>query len=396
MLLEPEIQRRVNPVPPSVRRMKRFTLNGSDSLESHLAEICRQVREGIEGIIPPAKLEGIALGGGYGRGEGGLLRTESGDAPYNDVEFYVFVRGNSWANARRFGGALHRLAEELTAWARVEVEMKIISLAKLRRSPPSLFYHDLIMGHRWVLGEENGFKGCERHREAALVPPAEATRLLMNRCAGLLFAREKLGRESFSTEDADFVFRNLAKVQLALGDAVLMVAGQYHWTCLERNRRLRQLALETGGWLEKIRVHHDEGVQFKLEPHRSTLSRQMLQMRFDGINSAALETWLRVEERRLGCEFKSVTDYAPSRIEKFPGGNPARNWLANVRVFGWKAAFDSRSLRHPRERIVNALVLMLWAGHGAATDRMVRRELWLGEGEGALIPAFRRRWSQVS
>jgi len=33
----------------------------------------------------------------------------------------------------------------------------------------------------------------------------------MNRCSGLLFAREKLQREVFTDDDADFVCRNFAR-----------------------------------------------------------------------------------------------------------------------------------------------------------------------------------------
>src|SRR5438270_14023722 len=84
----------------------RFTIDGSDGLESHLARICERVRGGLYAIIPPSKIDGVVLGGGYGRGEGGVLKSESGDQSYNDLEFYVFIKGNRLLNQRRFGGAL--------------------------------------------------------------------------------------------------------------------------------------------------------------------------------------------------------------------------------------------------------------------------------------------------
>jgi hypothetical protein len=52
----------------------RFTLDGSVELEQHLAGVCDAVRDGVKALIPAAKLEGLALAGGYGRGEGGVLR----------------------------------------------------------------------------------------------------------------------------------------------------------------------------------------------------------------------------------------------------------------------------------------------------------------------------------
>ncbi|PYL00604.1 MAG: hypothetical protein DME19_04505, partial [Verrucomicrobia bacterium] len=78
---------------------------------------------------------------------------------------------------------------------------------------------------------------------AERIPLCEATRLLMNRCSGLLFARERLECAEFSPVDADFVERNLAKAQLAFGDAVLTAFGRYHWSCLERHKRLKSLKM---------------------------------------------------------------------------------------------------------------------------------------------------------
>src|SRR5215510_5259112 len=92
---------------------ERFTIDGSDTLEQHLARVCDEVLAGVREIVPPRRLEAVLLGGGYGRGEGGVLVTPAGHRPYNDLEFYVFVRGKTWWNERRFGIPLHWLAERL-------------------------------------------------------------------------------------------------------------------------------------------------------------------------------------------------------------------------------------------------------------------------------------------
>ena len=221
----------------------RFTLDGSAALESHLQNICEQVLAGVRRLIPADRLEGLLLGGGYGRGEGGVLRTPAGDLPYNDLEFYVFVRGQAVLAERQFRQPLHELGESLSPAAGLEVEFKVLTLDKLRNSPPSMFYYDLVMGHHWFAGDDTLLAGCEPHRDAAQIPLHEATRLLMNRCSGLLFAKARLAKPDFTADDADFVGRNLAKAQLAFGDVLLTAHGQYHWSCQERHRRLEQLDL---------------------------------------------------------------------------------------------------------------------------------------------------------
>jgi hypothetical protein len=373
----------------------RFTLDGSERLEKHLGAVCHEVLEQLQSIIPPERLQAIALGGGYGRGEGGVLRAETGDQPYNDLEFYVFVAGHAWLNERRYGTALHRLSENLSAPAGVEVEFKITSLAELRRSSPSMFYHDLVMGHRWLLGDDGLLNGCEHHSHAALLPASEATRLLLNRCSGLLLARDRLQRERFTGSDADFVFRNLAKVQLALGDALLTTEGRYHWSCQERHRRLqRLLPAKDFIWMEVVRAHHATGVDFKLHPHRPALPREALQAMHDELSSLALRVWLWLESRRLQCRFATAQEYGLSSVNKWPGTPLWRNWMANVKVFGPAALAQPRSWRHPRDRVLSALAFLLWADTDAGSPRTVTRFLGASKA-GPLITCYQKRWLGV-
>jgi hypothetical protein len=394
-----DIQRRlVTARGRALQPQRRFTLNGSKQLEEHLENICAEFAEGVRAIIPESQLEGIALGGGYGRGEGGVLETSHGDRPYNDLEFYIFVRGHPWFAQKRFARRLGELAEDLGQFAGVEMEFKIDSVTLLRRRTPSLFDHDLIMGHRWLLGDDRLFAGCEQHRDPQKLPLSEATRLLMNRCSGLLFAREKLSPNRFRTEDADFVCRNISKTELALGDAVLIALGKYHWSCLERGQRLRRLrAAAELPWIQEIRKRHGEGIQFKLQPYRSRLSRAALLQQLLLTSALALRVWLWLEERRLGVEFQYPTDYVASPIDKWPDTRGGRNWLANLRVFGLRSSFFPRCWRHPRNRILNALTMLLWlrAESSVSLKHEVQQELLL-PGANGLIRAYRERWQRAS
>jgi hypothetical protein len=63
----------------------------------------------------------------------------------------------------------------------------------------------------------------------------------MNRSSGLLFSAALLDSDKFLEKDSDFVRRNIAKAQLALGDVVLSAFGRYHSSCRERHRRLEKL-----------------------------------------------------------------------------------------------------------------------------------------------------------
>jgi hypothetical protein len=371
---------------------QRFTIDGSDTLETHLGKTCEKVLAGVKSLVPVAKLDGIALGGGYGRGEGGVLKTPAGDQPYNDLEFFVFIRGNAILAERKFRHSLHELGESLSPEAGLEVEFKVLTLDKLRRSPPSMFYYDLVAGHRWQLGDDALFAGCEHHRDAAKIPLHEATRLLFNRCSGLLYSLEKLKRKDFGEAESDFVGRNLAKAQLAFGDVLLAAHGQYHWSCRERHARLAKFEIKSElAWAAPLLAHHEAGVEFKLHPHRSAESRENLANRHAELSALGKQLWLWLESKRLEIKFNTPRDYAFSDANLCPETSALRNRLVNFRAFG---AGGLSCSRYPRERLFHALALLLW---GENDFEKVCSELRTEEIEFAgLVAAYARLWGRFN
>jgi hypothetical protein len=368
-------------------------------LEKHLALTCERITAGLRGLIPPRKLEAVLLGGGYGRGEGGVLRTDGGDRPYNDLEFYVCVRGNRHLNEARYGRALHVLGEILTPQAGIDVEFHITSLRNLATAGISMFSYDLLCGHRCCLGNETQLAGCEHHRDAHLIPLSEATRLLMNRCAGLLFAAERLARPDLTPADADFVARNIAKAQLGAGDAVLTAFHQYHWSVRERQRRLERLRVaETIPWMSELRRHHAEGVEFKLHPTRTADPKARLMERHQAVTEYCRVVWLWLEGRRLSADFRTLDSYL-AIPRKHPSAGP-RNVLVNAKAQGVSGLLSADAFRHPRERVLSTLPVLLWQPnriHNPEASQRLRRELRTTSTDfSRLVAAFRDVWTKVN
>lgn len=350
----------------------RFTIDGSAALEERLALLCDEAREQLFAVVPSKRIVALLLGGGYGRGEGGVLTTPEGERPYNDLEFYLFLKGLPLLNERRYGRIIHKVAEQLSDRAGIEVEFKILSLEKFRRQPVSMFYYDLMMGHRSIHGDESCLAECEQHRSAHRIPMHEATRLLMNRCSGLLFSAERLQRPDFGPEESDFVGRNLAKTKLALGDVVLAARGQYHWSCLERHKRLSKLDDGTRvPHLDELITLHEQGVEFKLHPWRMNKTREEFLPEFEFLKDTARDVWLWLENGRLGLAFKRPQDYALDSGSKCPEKSRWKNRLINARAFGKRAVFSNR---YPRERLLNALPLLLWVPE-TLTDPELRQRV---------------------
>ena len=381
---------------PNQNDLHRFTLDGSAELERRLAELCQKIRQAVLKLVAAPKLEALVLGGGYGRGQGGVLKCETGEAPYNDLEFYVFLAGNHLVNSLKYCETFRKLAESLSPQAKLHVEFKVDSLEKLRGSSVSIFSYDLVSRHRIIYGPPAVFLACEHHLDPNGIPAAEATRLLLNRCSGLLLAKELLLKSSLTDTESDFVGRNIAKANLALGDALLVTHGKYHWDCLERNRRLRELNPPTSPcFSQEVLKHHDAGVQFKLHPTRAANAIQDFRKEHLKVTELALREWLWIENQRLNESFENLREYSFSSVYKWPG-NAWRNRLLNVKTFGAGATFDKNSQRYPRERLLNALPLLLASGEdGSESDtRHLQSQLrtqaadWAG-----LVAAYKQVWS---
>jgi hypothetical protein len=219
----------------------------------------------------------------------------------------------------------------------------------------------------------------------------------MNRASGLLFAKALLGKANFNSRDSDFVRRNIAKAQLALGDVVLTAFGRYHSSCRERHRRLEKLEPSASApWLEELLCHHAIGVEFKLHPFASAEPRDALLAEHAGVTESAGKIFLWLEERRLARSFASHRDYAFSAIGKHPDSRAVRNALINARAFGLR----SLSTRYPRERLLESLALLLWTPD-ALSDQAALRKLQSNlvtskTAFASLVEAYRKIWTRFN
>ncbi len=182
----------------------------------------------------------LLLGGGYGRGEGGVA---PGHRLANDLDFFVLLD----APERTFpslAAKLKPVAEAFTARLGVDVDFTLRTAARLKHDARRIMVQELLRGHVVVDARAPGFDlaawSGARERPAAAVPPGEAARLLMNRGMGLDLARRRLAANG-GVADA-FVLRNLNKAVLGAGDARLVAEGRYAWRLDDREAALGDAA----------------------------------------------------------------------------------------------------------------------------------------------------------
>ena len=220
----------------------------------------RGVGADIDALHIPLLL-GVVLGGGYARGEGGVILGQTiegsngptvrpSDRPTvrlsNDLDFYVVAEDKAGPDdLARIAEALRPVSEKWTAALGVDADFSPPKTPwRIRHDEERVMIQELIHGYCDVAGKsgEELFAGVERRPPEAF-PIMEATRLVVNRGVGLLLAAEAAkrsqGQESADGDEAaGFVARNINKVILGCGDARLIARGGYRWRAVERAEAL--------------------------------------------------------------------------------------------------------------------------------------------------------------
>ncbi len=226
-------------------------------LDEVLASIGSEIEE-----LRLSKLSAVVLGGGYGRGEGGVLHTEHGDRLYNDLDFFVLADGASRSEALAIQNALRGVSEHWEKRLGIAVDFSPVkNVNALCRVSRTLMYQELLRGWRPVWGI------LDLGEWIPAIPPeelpfSEAARLLLNRGMGLIFAAERLSGEK---PNADFVMRNMNKAVLGAGDALLLAARCYRWHGEERVQAFSDFARQYGISSEIV-ASYERAYRYNLEP----------------------------------------------------------------------------------------------------------------------------------
>ncbi len=241
--------------------MSRYTLTADPDVESTLDRVLPAVAAEIEALRLP-KLRAVVLGGGYGRGEGGVLHTPAGGRLYNDLDFFVFADGADSGEANRIDRELKTISERWEPQLGIAVDFgPAKNIAALPSVSHTLMFQELLRGWLPVWGQADLSAWIEP-LEAADIPYSEAVRLLLNRGMGLIFAGGYLKN---GRNDPDFIVRNMNKAYLGGGDALLIAAGKYCWRGRDRVEAYREL-VRTQKLSVEFAELYEQAFRWKQEP----------------------------------------------------------------------------------------------------------------------------------
>lgn len=208
-------------------------------IQAHLDQIVADLRD----ASIATRCHALALGGGYGRGEGGTWRNADGTvAPYNDYDLVVIHADDASADVRAW------IATHQSAWqarAGIHVDVEPVAISRVANLPAQLTWYELGQGHQVLWGNPACLEPL-RQRHLDGIAAEEWGRLLVNRGIGLIFAHWRLGPPPHPLGGDEhperFAERQVQKAWLALGDVLLAERGVYHHLLCERQAAMERLS----------------------------------------------------------------------------------------------------------------------------------------------------------
>ncbi len=342
---------------------KRFTVDGSPLLEGRIARDMAEIREAVLLRVKEDELSGLVLGGGYGRGEGGVFVVDGAEKVYNDYDFFVIVPYRSRSRRKALMKALAEVKAAMEPRCGIHVDfspaMPETSLATL---PNEVMFMELKEGHHVIFGPDDILKNIPDF-DTTSPPLEECVRLFMNRGIGLLLARQKLETgDALDQLDYEFVVRNIRKAQLAMGDALLFLRGCYSPSYLERRTRFRSLSLEDVPEGGRLRLYYEEALDFKLRPSHDGPTGVALKAWHDEITRFYEGIFLWFEQHRLAAPDLTWDSYQhrSRRLASHGILENVKNVFRNLRVKTPHLTMEQNLFLHPRDRVLAYLPAILF------------------------------------
>lgn len=291
-----------------------YTVQDDPRVDAKIEHDLGFIRQAILEILG-ARAKAVLLTGAFGRGEGGVEVSASGTRIINDYDIAILLNApNQWRYLRLFR-EYHRPVEALAERLARELQMKQVDLVLRPLSyfaghpPLKIENYEVRNGHRLLHGDTDP---CEHMPDwrAEDIPLFEGTWLFRNRGLGLLIAAAYLDKDGQVAEsDRENFVIECTKALLAIGDSVLLLHRQYHFSYAERARRAATLPWDEIPDGKKLQSHYLEALHQKLRPDFDKIANRDLAAWWTEIGNRFDQFFRYYEAQRLGQEFDNWLAY---------------------------------------------------------------------------------------
>jgi hypothetical protein len=246
-------------------KKSRYTVKGDELFDQMLDKFLDRISKAVEDSEFSKEIAAVILGGGYGRGEGGVFICADGNKKlYNDLDLFIITRNLGCDKINNINKAMSALGKQLTEEIGVDIDFgPAKNIRDLSKLPFTMMWQELREGHIVIYGNKDILDSLPDYSLNEL-PFTEGVRLLLNRGTGLLFAKKKLEAGLSDEDERDFIGRNLYKAALACGDVFLLANHKYSSSTKKRFEIIESFGKKK---LDEDDINlYREAVEFKFSP----------------------------------------------------------------------------------------------------------------------------------
>lgn len=352
----------------------KYASHASPEFNLRMEDVLQRIAADTEKVLGD-NLIALILGGGYGRGEGGVVVVDGVEHPYNDLDMTFIIKNKGAIDWKGIHGVSHKFEQEI----HIDVDFsRPLTLQDVRNFPNWLMWYDLLNGHIVMSGDQNILYDNAPDSLRQPPPPIEASRLVLNRGAGLLWALRVIRGEpdivGMPKPDKDFIRRNYYKCGLAMGDGLLIAHRCFTTAYRGRDKLLNKLIEESDSFASLgMKDLYEAALEFKFTPD-SKAGESFSEGQLVNLAEMWGSVFLYIERKRTGMTFSSMDEYTEWRGLREPEQHTADKLLRNV-----VRSFQHKSLtwKYPREALYRQLPHLLGLTKKSVSDRSGESEKFM-------------------
>ncbi len=343
----------------------KYTVYGSNVIENKIDNDLELIRKTVLKEIPEKDISALILGGGYGRGEGGVLFDADNELTFNDYDFFVITPKLSSARKKHYNSIFYQLHKELTPKIGIDVDFgPIVFENTIPKIPFSLMWFELKYGHIVIYGNKKILQTLPEYK-GNNIPLVEALNLLLNRASGLVFAEKKIQSDKAnSQEDIEFIIRNIMKARIAAGDAILMTNRTYDHSYVRRMELLKKIKDKPIILKNNFFEIYSEAMEYKLKPEHKKFVDAGLEKIFEETKNVYREIYLYTFSKYFGKSLNDFDEYLSAlKNEKkaFSLKQSAKNFVLNFMFDKFKHPIPRVYFKYPRFRLFFSIPYLLFS-----------------------------------
>ena len=288
----------------------RFTAKGGDAVENLVTKAAQEVGILVAAEVQTSEMCCLIMLGGYGRGEGGVeTRPDGTEVPHNNLDFLLICNNLTDQRLQEIKNRVDQLLQPLIAQYGLGMDLSTINKRKLESSECLVMWYDMRFGHKTILGDGAYLPSLTQFSLDKVVP-TDARNLLTNRGTLLIINDAILERGDLTEDDRRTIIKHVVKGVIGYGDALLFFLGDYDWSYLEKQKRMKARTDVDANFKHL----YDECMEFRFRPNYALYLQRDLTEWMNGIRTALAIVHLQVEQKRLGLPEVGWDDYAEYAI----------------------------------------------------------------------------------